>query len=163
MLDQHHEKATAKNRGIVLIGLIQRVKSSSVVIDEQTFSSIQHGILLLVGIEKTDGQPQIDKLIKKILNYRIFEDEQGKMNLNLQQVDGELLIVSQFTLVADTKSGNRPSFSKGAPMQQGQEIYDQLVATAKTEYKHVQTGSYGADMKVHLINDGPVTFQFDIK
>lgn len=145
-----------------MIGLIQRVQEAQVSIDKETFSSIKKGIVLLLGIEKKDTPEHVDKLVKKVLNYRLFEDEQGKMNLNLSQVQGELLVVSQFTLAADTKAGLRPSFSSAAPPEQARELYTSFVEQAKIQGAVVKTGSFGADMKVHLINDGPVTFSLNV-
>lgn len=139
-------------------GLIQRVKHASVVVDGESIGAIDHGILLLLGVEKHDTTAQADKLLKKILGYRIFGDDTGRMNLNLQQVGGGLLVVSQFTLVADTAKGLRPGFSNGATPEKGQELYDYFVAAAQKSHNPVATGKFGADMKVSLLNDGPVTF-----
>jgi len=138
--------------------LIQRVTSASVDINGIAVGEIQQGILLLLGVEKEDTQQSADKLLKKILAYRIFSDNEGKMNLNLQQSQGGLLIVSQFTLVADTKKGLRPSFSSAAPPQQGEALYNYFVDQAKALHPTVATGQFGADMQVNLTNDGPVTF-----
>lgn len=138
--------------------LIQRVKHASVDVEGTCIGSINAGILLLLGVEKNDTPEQADKLLKKVLGYRIFADTEGKMNLNLQQHTGGLLIVSQFTLVADTQKGLRPSFSSGAPPQLGEELYDYFVGQAKAQHEDVATGSFGADMQVSLLNDGPVTF-----
>ncbi|WP_420599109.1 D-aminoacyl-tRNA deacylase [Neptuniibacter sp.] len=142
--------------------LIQRVKSASVVIDNKRNGEIGHGTLLLLGVEKDDTEAKADKLLKKILGYRIFADEDGKMNKNLQQVDGGLLIVSQFTLVAETSKGLRPGFSSGASPEKGEQLYDYFVAQAKTLHKSTETGVFGADMQVSLINDGPVTFWLEV-
>ena len=139
-------------------GLIQRVSSASVVVDGAVIGSIENGILLLLGVEKEDDRMQADKLLHKVINYRIFEDEGGKMNRSLLDTGGGLLVVSQFTLVADTAKGLRPSFSSGAPPQLGNELYDYFVAQASVKLKQVETGRFGADMKVSLTNDGPVTF-----
>lgn len=138
--------------------LIQRVKSADVKVDGQLVGAIDKGILLLLGVEKDDTQAKADKLLNKILGYRIFPDEEGKMNLNLQQTNGGLLVVSQFTLVADTKKGLRPSFSSGAPPALGEELYDYFVAESRKLHTSTSTGQYAADMQVSLINDGPVTF-----
>ncbi|MGH1431576.1 MAG: D-aminoacyl-tRNA deacylase [Neptuniibacter sp.] len=142
--------------------LIQRVKSASVVIDNKRNGEIGHGTLLLLGVEKDDTEAKADKLLKKILGYRIFADEDGKMNKNLQQVEGGLLIVSQFTLVAETSKGLRPGFSSGASPEKGEQLYDYFVAQAKTLHKSTETGIFGADMQVSLINDGPVTFWLEV-
>ncbi|TPV57951.1 D-tyrosyl-tRNA(Tyr) deacylase [Aestuariibacter sp. GS-14] len=145
-----------------MIGLIQRVSEASVTVEANVIGQIGKGILLLLGVEKDDGQAQIDKLVKKISQYRLFSDEQGKMNLNIQQTGGAILVVSQFTLVADTQKGNRPGFSRGASPVIGQQLYLQFVDALKATGIPVQTGEFGADMKVHLINDGPVTFHFQV-
>lgn len=143
-----------------MIGLIQRVSEASVSIDGSKVSEIGQGILLLLGVEREDGPMQIEKLANKVSQYRIFSDEDGKMNLNVQQVGGSVLVVSQFTLVADTQKGNRPGFSRGASPELGEAIYLQFVEALKGKGLEVATGRFGADMKVALVNDGPVTFQF---
>lgn len=145
-----------------MIGLIQRVSEASVTVDATTIGHIEQGMLLLLGVEKEDGQAQIDKLVKKVSQYRMFSDEQGKMNLNIQQAGGSVLVVSQFTLVADTQKGNRPGFSRGASPEVGEALYLQFVEALKATGIPVQTGEFGADMKVHLVNDGPVTFHFQV-
>ncbi|USE35352.1 D-aminoacyl-tRNA deacylase [Endozoicomonas sp. SCSIO W0465] len=139
-------------------GLIQRVKYASVMVDGETIGAIGSGILLLLGVEKGDDPAVADKLLDKVLKYRIFSDEQGKMNLGLKEVGGGLLIVSQFTLVADTRKGLRPSFSSGASPEQGEQLYNHFVERANTLHHNVATGRFGADMEVSLLNDGPVTF-----
>lgn len=138
--------------------LIQRVQSASVDIEGQRKGEIGPGILLLLGVEKTDTEASSDKLLQKILNYRIFADTDGKMNLNLQQREGGLLIVSQFTLVADTTKGLRPGFSKGASPAHGEALYDHFVRQAHILHSDIATGQFGANMQVNLTNDGPVTF-----
>ncbi|KEI70699.1 D-aminoacyl-tRNA deacylase [Endozoicomonas elysicola] len=143
-------------------GLIQRVKHASVVVDGETVGEIGTGILLLLGIEKGDDSALADKLLDKVLKYRIFSDEQGKMNLGLKDVGGGLLIVSQFTLVADTRKGLRPSFSSGASPEQGERLYNYFVEQAQELHQEVATGRFGADMKVSLLNDGPVTFMLEV-
>ncbi|MBR9866704.1 MAG: D-tyrosyl-tRNA(Tyr) deacylase [Oceanospirillales bacterium] len=142
--------------------LIQRVETASVNISGELHGEIGPGILLLLGVEKTDNQASADKLLQKILNYRIFSDSEGKMNLNLQQREGGLLIVSQFTLVADTAKGLRPGFSKGATPEQGEALYEYFVSQARSLHPDVATGRFGADMQVSLINDGPVTFLLEV-
>lgn len=142
--------------------LIQRVETASVNISGERHGEIGPGILLLLGVEKTDSQASVDKLLQKILNYRIFSDSEGKMNLNLQQREGGLLIVSQFTLVADTAKGLRPGFSKGATPEQGEALYEYFVSQARSLHPDVATGRFGADMQVSLINDGPVTFLLEV-
>ncbi len=138
--------------------LIQRVKSAAVKVDGKCTGEIDHGILLLLGVEKGDDEIKAQKLLNKILGYRIFADDEGKMNLNLQQVDGGLLIVSQFTLVAETSKGLRPGFSQGASPELGKQLYDYFVAQSKQLHCNTETGIFGADMQVSLVNDGPVTF-----
>jgi len=144
--------------------LIQRVKHAKVEVTldgkTETTGEIKQGILILLGVEKTDTPELADKLLQKILKYRIFADDEGKMNLNVQQVLGSLLVVSQFTLVADTQKGTRPGFSKGASPQLGETLYDYFCAQSAKQI-HTQTGRFGADMQVSLQNDGPVTFMLD--
>ena len=145
-----------------MIGLIQRVKYAKVEVAGKSVAEIKHGILVLLGVEKSDDETTAKKLSEKVLNYRIFSDQQGKMNLNVQQVKGELLVVSQFTIVADTKRGNRPSFSSGASSQLGQELYNYFIKCCVLEGMPCQSGEFGADMQVSLMNDGPVTFQLQV-
>ncbi len=142
-------------------GLIQRVSEASVKVDGSVVGQIDRGILLLLGVEKDDTKQTADRLLKKVLSYRIFDDESGKMNLSLKDVDGALLIVSQFTLVADTKKGLRPGFSKGAPLESGLLLYSHFVDQARQLLAKMEQGIYGADMKVSLVNDGPVTFMLE--
>ena len=142
--------------------LIQRVKAASVDIADVRHAQIGPGILVLLGVEKTDNEACADKLLQKILHYRIFSDTEGKMNLNLQQHNGGLLIVSQFTLVADTAKGLRPGFSKGASPQQGEALYDYFVQQAEILHPEVACGQFGANMQVNLVNDGPVTFLLEV-
>lgn len=139
-------------------GLLQRVRSARVDVAGETIGAIDHGLLVLVGVEPQDNRVSADKLLHKLLNYRVFSDADGKMNLSLSDVGGGLLLVSQFTLAADTRSGMRPSFSKAAPPALGAELFDYLLEKAKTSHAMVASGQFGADMQVHLINDGPVTF-----
>ncbi|MFB9868597.1 D-aminoacyl-tRNA deacylase [Vreelandella sulfidaeris] len=138
--------------------LIQRVKRASVEVEGNVVGSIDHGLLALVGVEKQDDTASVEKLLHKLLHYRVFSDQDGKMNQNLQQVNGGLLLVSQFTLAADTRKGLRPSFSSAAPPDQGEALFDLLVSQARVAWPQVATGEFGADMQVALINDGPVTF-----
>ncbi|TVP52623.1 MAG: D-tyrosyl-tRNA(Tyr) deacylase [Halomonas sp.] len=138
--------------------LIQRVKRASVEVEGKVVGSIDHGLLALVGVEKHDDAAAVEKLLHKLLHYRVFSDADGKMNQNLQQVTGGLLLVSQFTLAADTRKGLRPGFSSAAPPALGEELFNLLVTQARTAWPHVATGEFGADMQVSLINDGPVTF-----
>lgn len=145
-----------------MIGLIQRVSEAKVDIDGQTVGRIDQGLLVLLGVEQLDDEAKAKKLAERISKYRVFSDENGKMNLNVQQVEGSLLVVSQFTLVADTKSGNRPGFSRGATPEQGNRLYEYFVQCCKDIGLPVETGQFGADMQVSLINDGPVTFQLSV-
>lgn len=144
-----------------MIALIQRVRQAKVEVAEKTVGEIQQGILLLLGVEKEDDQTKADKLVEKVLNYRIFSDEQGKMNLNIQQIKGELLIVSQFTLAADTQKGLRPSFSRGADPVLAEQLYHYFSQKC-AEKVRVANGQFAADMQVSLVNDGPVTFWLQV-
>lgn len=140
-----------------MIALIQRVTQAQVDVQGETVGKIGKGLLVLLGVEKEDNQEKADKLAEKVLNYRVFSDENDKMNLNVQQAGGELLIVSQFTLAADTQKGLRPSFSKGAAPDVANELY-QYFAQKCGQKIAVSTGQFAADMQVSLVNDGPVTF-----
>lgn len=142
-------------------GLIQRVSSASVDVSGECLGKIGPGILLFLGVEKNDTHASADKLLQKVLAYRIFPDNQGKMNLSLQKTGGGLLIISQFTLVADTMKGLRPGFSNGAPPEKGFELYNYFITQAQTLHTPVKSGQFGADMKVQLLNDGPVTFMLE--
>jgi D-tyrosyl-tRNA(Tyr) deacylase len=139
-------------------GLLQRVRGARVEVAGETVGAIDQGLLVLVEVEPQDTRASADKLLHKLLNYRVFSDADGKMNLSLSDVKGGLLLVSQFTLAADTRSGMRPSFSKAAPPALGAELFDYLLEKAKTSHGQVAAGQFGADMQVHLVNDGPVTF-----
>ncbi|MBD7977022.1 MULTISPECIES: D-aminoacyl-tRNA deacylase [Pseudomonas] len=138
--------------------LIQRVRGARVEVGGEIVGAIDQGLLALVGIEPQDTPASVAKLLKKLLNYRVFSDAEGKMNLSLTDVEGGLLLVSQFTLAADTKSGLRPSFSTAAAPALGEQLFDHLVTLARAQHPQVATGRFGADMQVHLVNDGPVTF-----
>ncbi|NBI12208.1 D-tyrosyl-tRNA(Tyr) deacylase [[Haemophilus] felis] len=144
-----------------MIALIQRVTQASVSVDNQIVGQIQKGLLVLLGVEKEDTKDKADRLLEKILNYRIFSDENDKMNLNVQQVQGEILLVSQFTLAADTQKGLRPSFSRGASPALANELYEYMAQQSATKIT-TATGKFGADMQVSLTNDGPVTFWLTI-
>ena len=146
-----------------MLGLIQRVKEASVDVDAQCVGEIGQGILLLLGIEKTDTETTADKMIDKVLAYRIFSDENNKMNCNVQQIDGGVLVVSQFTLAADTRKGLRPSFSKAAPPAEAEKLYDYFVKQMREKHSKIATGIFAADMQVSLINDGPVTFMLEME
>lgn len=146
-----------------MIALLQRVSDARVDIAGETVGRIGPGLLVLVCAEPDDTEAVGQKLLSKILKLRIFSDEQGKMNRSLQDVAGGLLIVSQFTLAADTKSGNRPGFTGAAPPALGEALYDRFVALAREQHPVVQTGRFGADMRVHLVNDGPVTIPLTVR
>lgn len=141
-----------------MIGLLQRVSHASVSINEQCVAEINQGLLVLVGVEKHDDESSAHKLLKKILGYRVFSDEQGRMNHSLQDINGGLLLVPQFTLAAETRKGLRPGFSNAAPPAMGETLFNYLVQQAETHSPTVKTGQFGADMQVSLVNDGPVTF-----
>lgn len=138
--------------------LIQRVTEARVTVDQAIVGSIDRGLLVLVGVDPGDATASIDKMAYRLLNYRVFADADGRMNLNVQQVSGGLLLVPQFTLSADTRKGLRPSFTSAATPEQGASVFDALVSTVKQQYGPVETGQFGANMQVSLINDGPVTF-----
>lgn len=138
--------------------IIQRVVSAQVKIDDAVVGSINHGCVILLGVEKSDTQEHAQKLARKISRYRFFNDENGKMNVNIQQIKGSALVVSQFTLVADTDSGNRPGFSKGASPEQSRILYHSFMDALAQYGVPIQSGRFGANMQVSLINDGPVTF-----
>ena len=146
-----------------MIALIQRVRRAEVRVDDRVTGAIGQGLLALVCAERGDTDAQADKLLAKVLGYRVFSDAAGKMNLPVQNVDGSgtaggLLLVSQFTLAADTNSGLRPSFTPAAPPDEGRRLFDYFVASAREKHPLVETGEFGADMQVSLVNDGPVTF-----
>ncbi len=145
-----------------MIGLLQRVSQAQVEIRGQTIAAIGSGLLVLVGFQRGDQAGKVERFLERLLNYRVFADGQGRMNLSLLDIDGELLLVPQFTLAADTNSGNRPSFTPAAPPDEGQALFSQLTELARTTWPGTQTGQFGADMQVHLINDGPVTFWLEI-
>lgn len=145
-----------------MLGLIQRVKKARVEVNAECVGEIEQGMLLLLGIEKTDTQLTADKLIDKVLAYRIFADDQGKMNSSLQQINGGILVVSQFTLVADTRKGLRPGFSSAAPPADAERLYEYFVAQLRLKHTKVATGIFAADMQVSLVNDGPVTFMLNM-
>ena len=141
--------------------LIQRVTQAEVVVDSRTIGQIQKGLLVFVGVSQNDTTEIADKMIRKLLNLRIFEDDAGKTNLNLETVDGSLLIISQFTLYADCKHGNRPSFIDAGKPDLANELYEYIIAKCKETVPTVQHGEFGADMKVSLVNDGPFTIMLD--
>jgi len=146
-----------------MIALLQRVTQASVSFDKQLIGEIDQGLLVFLGIEKGDSQTQADRLLDRVLQYRIFSDSQDKMNLNVTDIIGGLLIIPQFTLAANTNKGNRPSFTSAAAPQDGKELFDYFVTQSKLKYSSIETGQFGADMKVALVNDGPVTFWLQVK
>ena len=141
-----------------MIGLLQRVSTARVEVNNSTIGEIGQGLLTLIGIEKEDTETKADRLIERLLGYRVFSDSAGKMNLSLQDVNGGLLLVPQFTLPADTRKGMRPSFSSAAPPALGEKLFSYMVSQAKEQHSAVEAGKFGADMQVSLTNDGPVTF-----
>jgi D-tyrosyl-tRNA(Tyr) deacylase len=145
-----------------VIALVQRVSEARVVVAGDTVGEIGQGILALIGVEKGDGEAQAQRLAERVAGYRIFADAAGKMNLSLRDVGGALLAVPQFTLVADTRSGLRPSFSSGAAPGEGERQFDAFLASAKALLGTVRSGRFGAEMKVSLVNDGPVTFWLQV-
>lgn len=145
-----------------MIALIQRVSRASVVVDNQTIGAIDRGLLVLLGVEREDNREKMEKLATKVMSYRVFSDENGKMNLNLTQAGGSLLVVSQFTLAADTERGLRPSFSGAGTPEQALGLYEEFVAFCRAKGVTTETGQFAADMKVELVNDGPVTFHLQV-
>ncbi|WP_150843905.1 MULTISPECIES: D-aminoacyl-tRNA deacylase [unclassified Clostridium] len=143
--------------------VVQRVKSSKVEVDNKVISEIGKGINLLVGISKEDTKEDIDYIVRKVLGMRIFEDEDERMNFSLQDIEGELLIISQFTLYGDCRKGKRPDFMKAQGGDAARELYNELVEAFKKEIPNLKTGEFGADMKVEIINDGPVTLLLESK
>ena len=141
--------------------LVQRVSSAKVDVDSKTVGKINNGFLVLIGVTHTDTREIADYLVKKLCNLRVFKDENSKMNLSIKDVDGELLIVSQFTLYADCHHGNRPSFVNSAKPDMANELYEYFAEKCRKEVKNVETGIFGADMKVSLLNDGPVTIMLE--
>lgn len=146
-----------------MLALIQRVREARVRVAGEVIGEIGQGLLVLVCAERGDGAQQADKLLAKLLKLRIFSDAAGKMNLSVQDVGGGLLLVSQFTLAADTAGGNRPSFTNAAPPEEGRRLYDYIVAQARAAHPAVQTGEFAADMQVELVNDGPVTIPMTVR
>ncbi len=145
-----------------MIGLIQRVDWAKVEVGQQIIGQIDQGILVLVGMEKKDQPAQADKLLHRLLNYRIFADDDDKMNLSVSDTQGGLLLVPQFTLAANTKKGMRPSFSSAKPPLEAESLFHYLVEQAKSQYSNIASGQFGADMKVSLVNNGPVTFSINV-
>jgi D-tyrosyl-tRNA(Tyr) deacylase len=141
-----------------MIGLIQRVTEASVEVDRQQIASIEQGILLLLGVERGDSKKQAERLLQRVVTYRIFDDDNGRMNKSLLDIHGELLVVPQFTLPADTNKGTRPSFGPAAVPELGKQLFDYFWQQAEVKLGKIQTGQFGSDMQVALINNGPVTF-----
>jgi len=145
-----------------MICLIQRVTLGHVAVQQKTIGQIHTGLVVLVGFQREDTPEKIAKMTHKLLHYRVFADAQDKMNLNVQQVEGELLLIPQFTLAANTQKGLRPSFSSAAPPNIAESLFDQFIHQIKLEYPSIQTGQFGSDMQVTLTNDGPVTFWLEV-
>jgi D-tyrosyl-tRNA(Tyr) deacylase len=145
-----------------MIGLLQRVSEARVTVTGQVVGAIGRGLMVLVAVERGDGPAQARRLAERLLAYRVFEDEAGRMNLDVRQVEGSLLLVPQFTLAADTDRGNRPSFSGAADPALGQELFELLVREIASQCPRVATGRFGADMSVALVNEGPVTFRLRV-
>ena len=145
-----------------MIALIQRVTHASVTIDDKIIGEINQGLLVLLGVEKEDDDANAKRLVERVLSYRVFSDAQDKMNLSVKDIQGSVLWVSQFTLVADTKKGNRPGFSRGASPELGEKLYNQVLNYADQLYSSNAAGKFGADMQVALVNDGPVTFWLEV-
>jgi len=141
-----------------MIALIQRVNRAAVTVDSETVGAIGRGILALIGVQRGDTTASADRLLERVLTYRIFGDEQGKMNLSLRDIQGELLLVSQFTLAADTQKGTRAGFSRAAAPEEAKHLFNYLLDRARASHGTVAAGVFGADMQVSLVNDGPVTF-----
>ena len=146
-----------------MIALLQRVRHASMVVDGATIGAIQTGLMVLVCAERNDTEKDAEQLLTKLLSYRVFADDAGKMNRSVTDVRGGLLLVPQFTLAADTQSGTRPSFTPAAPPELGKQLFDHFVAQARSKHAMVETGQFGADMQVSLTNDGPVTFWLQTK
>lgn len=138
--------------------VIQRVTQARVDVNHETVGKIDQGLMILCGFEPNDTEQTVNKMLEKSINYRVFNDEQDKMNLSLKEVNGGLLLVPQFTLMAETQKGLRPSFSNAAPPELGRQLFDYLITRASQLHPKTQSGCFGADMQVHLCNDGPVTF-----
>ncbi len=145
-----------------MIGLLQRVREARVSVEGREVGAIRTGLLVLVGVEKGDDEATAARLLERLLGYRVFGDAQGRMNRSLRDVGGGLLLVSQFTLVADTRKGARPSFSSAASPETGRRVFEHLVDLARRAHAEVATGEFGADMQVSLVNDGPVTFWLQV-
>ena len=145
-----------------MIALIQRVLEAKVVVNGQTVGEIERGLLVYLGVERGDDDAKAARLCQRVLGYRVFEDDEGKMNRDVREAEGEVLVISQFTLAADTKKGRRPSFSSAAVPDEAKRLYGVFVEAVGSEMPSVATGQFGADMKVHSINDGPINFNLTV-
>ncbi len=145
-----------------MIGLLQRVTQASVSVDGDTVGRIGPGLLVLLGVQKGDSEAEGERLLERLVTYRVFEDDAGRMNRSLLDTGGALLVVSQFTLAAETRKGTRPGFSTAAPPDEGRRLYEDFVARARARVAQVETGRFGATMQVSLVNDGPVTFWLEV-
>jgi len=141
-----------------VIGLLQRVSRARVTVDDEVVGAIDRGLLVLVGVQRGDTEARAERLLERLLGYRVFPDAEERMNLSLRDIDGGLLLVPQFTLAADTRKGTRPGFSSAAPPEEGRRLFELLLDRARAAHPAVQCGRFGADMQVELVNDGPVTF-----
>lgn len=146
-----------------MIALLQRVTEARVEVSGATVGSVGPGLLVLLGVERGDGEAEAARLVERVLGYRVFPDDQGRMNRALSDTGGGLLVVPQFTLAADTRKGTRASFTPAAPPDEGERLYERFVAEARSRHPDVATGRFGADMRVHLVNDGPVTFWLQVR
>ena len=145
-----------------MIGLLQRVSHARVTVSGREVARVATGLLVLVGVERGDSEPEADRLLERLLGYRVFPDPAGRMNLSLRDVGGGLLLVPQFTLAADTRKGTRASFTTAAPPEEGRRLFDLLLASARIRHDRVEAGRFGADMRVSLVNDGPTTIIIDV-
>ena len=145
-----------------MIALLQRVLHASVTVDKKIIGEIKQGLLLFIGIEKKDNETKADRLVERFLGYRVFADEQDKMNLSVRDIKGGILLVPQFTLAADTQKGTRPSFSCAATPELGQQLFSYVITQTSQQHAPLATGKFGADMEVNLLNDGPVTFWLQV-
>ena len=145
-----------------MIGLLQRVSTAAVVVQDKTVAQIGRGLLVLVGVEREDQESGADRLLERLLGYRVFPDHQGRMNLSIRDISGDLLLVPQFTLAADTRKGTRAGFSTAATPDKGRRMFDYFCAQARLHHLRVETGVFGANMQVSLTNDGPVTFWLQV-
>ena len=145
-----------------MIGLLQRVSRAGVVVDGISCGEIGEGLLVLVGVQREDSETQADRLLERLLGYRVFPDAEGRMNMSVSDINGGLLLVPQFTLAADTRKGTRPGFSSAAAPEKAEELFSYLLDMAVTRYPKVESGVFGADMQVSLVNEGPVTFWIEV-